>query len=405
MYTGLTFSWEANYADPVVERLTWGTDTITHRDASEQRRQFRLDPRRQLEYSILPLTVQERSSLDIFLWGAMRSPVMLPIWTDAQTLQADAASGQPVVSVTTTTYDFDVGEYCCLWRDWNLYEVVQIQSMTSSSITLTQNLVSTWPATLTAVLPARLARIAQKQTSARFGGDVATWRLTFEISEASRSSNRINVFTPQQVLGVDVYPSDSDYSESLPLDLDGAFGLIDFGTGAVAVDSAAKLIPATIFQYSDLFATREAISIFWGYSTRWNGSRIPFWLSTQEADFDLTQLSTGLSGTMTWKKNGLAAFQLPNNRKQVSFHYCSQGQINPPGTEIYKTISAITDIGGGLEQATLNVEEFGGGDFDKVRASFLRYCRLESDTIELTWLGGCGAQVKLVIRELPNYPS
>lgn len=396
--------------------MSWLTDKIEHRDASEQRIQGRLDPRRQLEFSVLPLDDHERSALDVFMWGAMRSPVVVPIWTDPQTLQSAASSGQPVVTIPTTTYDFDEDAYICLWQDWNSYEVVQIDSLTSSSVTCTENLVSTWPAG-TCVLPARLARINPRQSSTRMGGgnltpsvvseglcDVAPWKVVFDIDETSRSINRLGSLTPTQYLSIDVYPSDPDYSESLSLDLDADFGIIDAQTGVVAVDSSAKLFPTQLFQYNDKFFTRADISTFLNYIHRWNGSRAPFWLSTQENDFVPTAVDAGFTGWLTYKATGYPDFVSGTYRNAISIHYLRNGLILQAGSETQRGILDAEVLGGGLERIQINVENIGSDDFDKFRVSFLKYCRLESDVVELSWINGCMANVRLTMRELPNYP-
>ena len=160
MFSGAVFSFDHNWSEPIIERLLWLTNILSHRDASEQRRQPRRKPRRQLEYSVLPTAAIERQRLDNFIWSKQRGAMLLPIWTDAQILTTAAASGQPVVSVNTTTYDYDVDAYLILWSDFETYEAVQIDSLTSSAVTLGENLVSTWPAG-TVVCPARLARMSQ----------------------------------------------------------------------------------------------------------------------------------------------------------------------------------------------------------------------------------------------------
>lgn len=417
-YSGLVFSWEQNSADPLIERLTWLTDVLEHRDASEQRRMVRLDPRRQLEFSVLPLDDHERSALDVFMWGAMRSPVMVPIWSDPQTLQTQANSGQPVVTIPTTTYDFDVDHYICLWQDWDTYEVVQIASLTSSAVTCTQNLTSTWPVG-TCVLPARLGRINPRQSSSRLGGgnltpsvvaegvcDVAPWKVVFDIDEASRSTNRLGSLSPTQYLGIDVYPADPDYSEALSLDMDAAFGIIDAQTGIVAIDSAAKIFPSQIFQYNDKLFSRADISTFLAYVFRWGGRRTPFWLTTGDNDFVPTAVETGLTGWLTYKATGYPTFvDSTNYRNAVAIRYLRNGTVYAAGSEVQRGIIAAEVLGGGLERIRIGLESIDTADYDKFRVSFLRYCRLESDLVELSWINGCMANVRLTMRELPDYPD
>lgn len=401
-YSGPVFSWDHNWRDNIPERLTWLTDVMTHRDDTEQRRTPRLDPRRQLEYSILPILPREKAALENFLWAKMGGPVMLPIWTDAQILGTAAAAGQPVVTVATPTFDYDAGAYLCLWRDWLTYEVVEIQSVAAGTVTLAENLIASWPVG-TVVLPARLARLVQQQDGSRWGGNVSTYRLTFEIDEASRSTNRVNISTPTQYLGIDVYTSDSDWSETLPMSLNAVFGVVDNQTGMVAVDSTAKGQPILSYQHSEKMLSRAEISAFLGFLSRRAGRRVPFWTPTQEDDFTL--LSIGFN-VVTVESCGYSASVWPTGkRRHVAMIVCRPLTIYSVGDQILRGITAAVDNGDGTETLNLYLANVDAGDVGKVRLSLLRYCRLESDAVEMTWYGSCAAAARLGFRELASYPA
>lgn len=406
-YSGLVFAWDHNWKEAIPERLLWLTDAIEHRDASEQRRTVRLDPRRQLEYSVLPLTIREKGALENFLYIHLGEAVMLPIWTDAQTLRISAASGQPVVEVDTVGYDFDAGAHLCLWKDWLTYEVVQIDSLDETSVTLTENLAATWPAG-TVVLPARLARFTQQQDGTRYGGNIASYRLTFEIDEASRSVNRVDATSPPTyeapVVGaVEVYRSASDWAETLPVTLSGLFGLVDPQTGVVAVDRAAKERPVMTYQHAEKMFSRTEISAFLGFLTRRAGRRAPFWTPTQEDDFKL--LSIGFE-TLTIESCGYSRDVYPTGmRGHLALICCRNTLFYERGRQIYRPIRSATDNEDGTETLHLWIaSDFSGGDAPFLRLSLLRYCRLESDAVEITWIAPTIATARLGFRELPNYP-
>lgn len=406
-YDGPVFSWDHNWKDDITERLAWLTDVLPHRDDTEQRRSVRLDPRRSLVYSVLPLSISEKSALETFLYAHFGAAVMLPIWSDAQTLRTSAASGQPVVEVGSVGYDFDAGEYLCLWRAWNDFEVVQIDSLDETSVTLTENLAASWPVG-TAVLPARLARIIQQQSGARWGGNVATYQFTFEIDESSRSINRVDTTSPPTyeapaVGAVEVYKSASDWAESLPLTWTAAFGVIDPQTGVVAIDRAAKEQPATSFQHSEKLFGRAEMAAFFGFLARRAGRREPFWIPTQEDDFKL--LSIGFNN-VTVERTGYATDVYPTGRRgHLALICCRPTLFYEVGRQIYRKIEYANDNGDGTETYGLAIaSDFSGGDAPFLRLSLMRYCRLESDAVELTWKDPRILLVRLAFRELHEYP-
>lgn len=406
-YSGPVFSWDHNWKEDVSERLAWLTDVLPHRDDTEQRRSVRLDPRRSLTYSILPLSATEKGALENFLYARFGVAIVLPIWTDAQTLQTAAGSGQPVVEVDTVGYDFDEGAYLCLWKSWNQYEVVQIDSLDESSVTLTENLGATWPAGAV-VLPARLARIIQQQQGARWGGNVASYQLTFEIDEASRSINRVDDASPPTyeapVIGaLEVYRPASDWAESLPISWQAQFGVVDSQTGIVAIDRAAKEIPEMSYQHSEKLFGRPEISAFLGFLARRSGRRVPFWIPTQEDDFKL--LSIGFNN-VTVEATGYAASVYPTGRRgHLALICCRNTLFYERGRQIYRKIEYANDNGDGTETYGLSIaSDFSPGDAPFLRLSLLRFCRLESDAAELTWKSTCIAQARVGFRELNEYP-
>lgn len=406
-YEGLIFSWDHNWKDDIAERLAWLTDVMTHRDDSEQRRSVRLDPRRSLVYSILPLSGREKAALENFLYVHLGDAVMLPIWTDAQDLASGALAGDTSLTVETATYDFDEGAYVCLWRDWETYEVVQIDSLGAGMITLTEALANDWPAG-TQVLPARLARLAQQQDATRYGGNATTYRLTFEIDERSRSIHRVDTTAPPTysaaVVGpIEVYASDSDWTETLPLNFAAQFGVVDYQTGVVAIDTAARQRPVTSFQHSEKMFSRAQISAFLGFLSRRAGRREPFWLPTQEDDFQL--LSIGFNNVTVAACRYSSDVYPTGARGHLALICCRNTLFYERGRQIYRKIEYANDNGDGTETLGLSIaSDFSPGDAPFLRLSLLRFLRLESDAVELTWKSACIAQARLGFRELHEYP-
>lgn len=404
MYSGAVFSFDHNWTEPVIERLTWLTDVLQHRDASEQRRQPRRHSRRQLEYAALPVTQIERQRLDNFIWSKHKGAMLLPIWTDAQVLQSTAASGQPVVSISTPTYDYDAGQYLILWRDFETYEAVQIQSLISSAVTLSENLVATWtPGTI--VCPARLARMSQSVQGQQHAHGVRPYRFQFDIDESIVSASRITAQSPSQYLSVDAFPSASDGGEVFDFSYQHLRTDIDYQTGAVAIDSGARPSPVLMIPYKEVFADRASVSNWLGFLDRRQGRRIPFWFPSWENDFEPLTINNGVNGSIVYDANGYAAMiNAASGRKDLAIIYLQQGQVYAAGHQQYIRITAATDNGNGTETINCPLNFVYDEDKAKIKISFLRFCRMESDSIEIAWETTTVARTQTIFRELSNVP-
>lgn len=403
-YSGIVFSFDHNWSEPVIERMTWLTDVLRHRDASEQRRQPRRKARRQLEYSVLPVTSIERQRLDNFIWANQKSGMLLPIWTDASYLTSAAASGQPDVTVATPYYDYDAGVYLILWRDFETYEAVQISSLTSSVVTLSENLASTWP-TGTVVCPARLARMSQSVQGQQHAHGVRPYRFLFDIDEASVSVNRITAQSPTQYLSVDVLPGSTDGGEVLDFSYEHLRTDIDYQTGAVAIDSGARPNPTLLVPYKETFENRAQLSTWLGFLERRQGRRIPFWFPTWENDFQPVTIHNGVNGSIDYVSNGYADWiNAANGRKDLAIIYLSNGQVYSAGHYQNVRITAATNNGNGTETINCPLNFVYDSDRPGLKLSFLRYCRLESDSIEIAWHTTTASTTRTAFRELLNVP-
>lgn len=408
-YSGKVFPFNHNWTDDVTERMSWLTDVMTHRDGSEQRRQPRLHPRRMLEYSVLPETQLLQTRLDNFLWGASDEAMIVPIWTDAQRLTTAATSGTATVTVNTVTYDYDTNGYVILWRSPSSYEVVAIDAVASGSLTLEENLVSTWPIN-TVVAPARLGRLSQQMPGRQIAHNVRPYSLVFEIDEASFSTNRITALSPTQYLSRDTFefptvPTSTEASDDLDFAYQQSYGVIDAQTGAVALDTGARSKPTLAIPYAQKFRNRAQISEWWGFLDRRQGRRIPFWMPSWEKDFQPITINNGFLGSIVYSANGYADWiDGADGRKDIAIIYQRTGVVYTAGHHQRVRITAAVNNGNGTETIDCPLVFVDDADKDKVRISFLRFCRLESDTVEMAWKNTCIAVTKASMREMYAVP-
>ena len=154
----LAFPFPPNFSQALIERLSWKTDVLSHYDGSEQRIKQRQVARMGYEYRLTALGVNAQR-LKAMLWGWQARVFAVPVWTDEGSLQASANADDVVLTINTDELDYHAGGFVVLLSDTYKLEVVEIESLTATTITLANGLGSAWSAG-TKVCPARLARIA-----------------------------------------------------------------------------------------------------------------------------------------------------------------------------------------------------------------------------------------------------
>lgn len=408
-YSGKIFPFLHNWTSDAIERLSWLTNVLTHRDGSEQRRQPRLYPRRMLEYSILPQTTVFQTRLENFLWSSSDEAMLVPIWTDAQRLTTQASSGGNTITISTTTYDYDANGYVILWASPSSYEAVAISSLNSTTLTLAENLGSTWPVG-TMCVPARLGRLTQQMPGRQLAHNIRPYSLVFEIDEASYSTNRITTLSPTQYLSTDTFefptvPTSTEASDDLDFSYEHTYPIIDAQTGAVALDTGARSTPYVLVPYAQKFANRAQISEWLGFLELRQGRRVPFWMPSWEKDFQPVSIANGFNGSITYQANGYADWiDGASGRKDIAIIYLQDGQVYSAGHHQRVRITASTNNGDGTETIDCPLNFVYDEDKEKIRVSFLRYCRLETDTVELAWKTTCVAVTKQTFREMYSVP-
>ena len=171
------FPFAPNWASPVNEIYEWKTEVLRAYDGTEQRRQLRTDPRRSFEYSLLQ-SGDLAAMLENYLWAWHDDYYALPVWTDIGRLSANANVTDRTISVVTDTLDFHVDEYAIIWHNPRLFEVIEIESVTSTSITAKSGLAKSWQQG-SKIFPLVLAHLPATVPTQRLSSNVIVGTVTF----------------------------------------------------------------------------------------------------------------------------------------------------------------------------------------------------------------------------------
>lgn len=134
---------------PLREHLEWETKIIQAVDGGEQRIANRGTPR-----GLFELTYKEgRKRVEMLLFDRMSKLVGIPAWHEPAFVSSAATAGDFTINVGTTNYaNFYVGGNAVVFQDEHTFDVLEIQSMTATSLTFTSDLANSY-AVNTQVMP------------------------------------------------------------------------------------------------------------------------------------------------------------------------------------------------------------------------------------------------------------
>lgn len=395
-YTGKVFAFQHNWAQPLKERLTMPCDVQVADDGTEKRRSLRLHPTRSYETSVL-LHGSLRPYFDAFLATSLTEDVLFPFRHDGQRLSAQLTSGSTALAFDTSYMDYDIGAYVVFIRDYKTYEAVAITAVTPTGIEF-EATATTWPKG-TKFFPARIAKFDPNVQGVTIATDLKARTVKFDISPRSISTNRYGSFTWPTVdvtgtgnpisLWLKRSESSDERSDTIVHDAEIERTL----TGVESAFDTRKVAPYNVFGFHQV-ATRSDIAELIAFWKSRYGRRLPFWMPTWERDFVQTLPINSLS-PFKWETNGYTEFYNLIDYRRTLFFWRADDDYE------VSRLTTCQDNGDGTEQG-------GGigipGNQVWKRISFLRYCRMESDAIEIDWLAAGTAQTQTTFRELFKVP-
>lgn len=316
--------WAQTNMSESVEPMAW---IFTATDGTEQRSKIRDIPRRRYGFECLLQPADWRIAQRL-LAEKMGINWIIPSYHEAQFVTAAYLTGDTVIAADTTAADYYVGGLVMIWKSSTENHVSEIESLTASSITMTDGFAVGLSGSLR-IVPAVTAKIGQSINSSVDPVGNRTIKLSGEVV---KGIDLTGYAAPHTFDGYDVFEwqcegrnVDDSYSVDL-WDTDFDIGVIDFGTRT----QRAKLrrgYDVTLMSQAELWKFRKFIHA--------HHNAVPFWFATQEADIyhygNLLAASTSLSIV----DNGF--YQNHNGRASVFIEY-------PDGTIDFRSVTGVSFV-------------------------------------------------------------
>lgn len=279
-----------DWADGVLERLTWATDILQSESMVEQRRALRLAPRRELE---APMFVEgrERQLLDLSLFGWGARIWALPIWHEIQLLTVAVPSGALSIPCSTEYLDFRSGGLAML-RGESAFssETVEIDTVTAGGLLLKRATQQVWPAG-TRLYPARSARLTQAPVLSRLNDQAIAADVSFLVTEVS---DWPAVLPPTLYRGRPVLEARPDESEDLTSTYERLLLTLDNGFSTpLTTDTANRSMPVHAHRWAELGRAERAAYRSLLYALA--GRQVPVWIPTHADDLQLMATASALN--------------------------------------------------------------------------------------------------------------
>lgn len=180
----LVWPWAHNWGERATEGLEWKTAIHRSQNSVEQRRALRAQPRLQVSLSHLLDDTQAPTAVGLLRAWKGR-PWAVPLWWAGSTLTLAAGSTLALSRPTETLWH--AGQWGVIWASPTQMEVVQVSTVSTSSVTLTGAPDSSWPAG-TLVLPLALCDLPDEQSASAPVGDVIRLDVTFNARPGATST-------------------------------------------------------------------------------------------------------------------------------------------------------------------------------------------------------------------------
>ncbi|MHB1057238.1 MAG: hypothetical protein ACYC0F_05080 [Rhodanobacter sp.] len=321
-----------DWGTPVRESLAWLTDYMSARNGKRQKRQLRLAPRRTFEFTVVA-SADTRRLLDALGFDQGVRQWLLPIWPDGQQLAAALTAGATSVPCATFGRDFVAGGSALVWTAINQWEVLVVDAVTTSSLTLSAPTTGNWPAGAR-LYPLRTARTADSTAESLYTDDASSSKVKLQIDEACDYAGAAPAATYR---GVPVLECRGNWADRPGAKYDRATQNVDGSTGAIAyVDLPAA--PFRLQSHAWLLNGRVQQAAFRGLLYWLRGRMGTLWVPSYTADLVLASNATSSATVLSVRWAGYTVFgRQQKNRRDIRIELWT-------GAVFYRRITGASEL-------------------------------------------------------------
>lgn len=398
----ISFPFRHNWSDSLIERISFRTNISTARKGTEASNAVWPKPRREIEISQVLRDDAERRKLRAKLSANQNRKWFIPILEDREQLIAPLALGETVIPATIQYRDYEVDSWLELRQLNDAGQVIKsehAQIATLSPLTITAPTVNAYDAYLSTVSPVRRA-IVNASIPVRGHTDAVedltiTARLVAE--DESATPNRITAWTPLTIYkGYEVHDpavwQSNDWTELREYDIDRDVQDVDFDAGSFSPQSDT-LGAAEATSYRMVLEGRDKQAALLGWFYYRAGSLIYLWVPTMQKDFAVVSvLGSDLTVSGHEYSENYAGSEA---RRDLAFVYHDN-------TMILRRINSVVLVG---VNETLTLDLAVPTQTNLRSVSFLKFCRLDADTLEISRITDNKARFAWRFREILSSPS
>jgi hypothetical protein len=367
---------------PLREHLQWETKIIEITDGDEQRIANRHVPREMLE-----MTVKDsRKRMEMLLFDRQARLVGVPTWYEPSYLgSAGATAGDFTVTVNTTDYaNFFVGGYAVVFKDEWTFDVLEIESMTATTITFTTDLANSYVEGVE-VMPLMIGYMESTVPAVKAIVNDQTFRLKVHLRA---SDNDIASTSGWSTYNSKVFLDDPNFTQSQIQEVfDTKIYVLDATSGdrnqSTQWDYSLRRSQKGFVVHSraDLWKLRQLLHAF-------KGRQVSFYIPTFSKDIEPNSTLVDSSSTLTMDNIGYTINARERGPKEVI------RVVLKNGTKLIRTIQNSAEVSAAVEQLTVDTAwPYDILTTDIERIEFITKVRLDADDIMLVHYNALGDAV------------
>lgn len=371
----------------MVESLEWKTNIISAEDGSEQRVAVRSFPRQSFDIECIFKSEYDQANSHLAIAAGQNQVWGFPCFHEMQRLSVQVTAGAESITIDTTTSDYRDSDYAVLWVSQTSFEVLEVDTVSDSSLSLSSATIATFPAGAL-IMPLRRAYISHSATINDYPVQLGKVSLTVSVIDGVDLSGGASdvQYQSQDVI--------SDYllmpSETRQRTINRNMWTFDPEVGPLSILATGDY-PAITTEYKWRTTSPANAWAFRQWLHRRSGRLVPVWFPTRTRDLSLAAVIGSADTTIIINDMNLLDYWEDHPGKQ------NLALVRTDGSLVCRNITDVSAGEAGQEVITIDSAV---GVSDIAFVSFLSLNRFAADRIELAWERAGVAEIKASMIEV-----